>query len=465
MRKYPRLSYSDWKALSKEERSAYVQLARAESQALHEAAVARRNTPHAFSYDQSGTHYWRRDYVQRNLVTGVSTTQKEYSTGSRQKMRSGVTNPKYRQQIAAGINATTSFSAIDTKIKDKTGQVSVWHTVSGQPRLTTASGGLVMVTPDAGGAGSLAVADQKARTEFYKHLKRAQQEFSGGTFLGELAETARMIRRPYVEIPKLIDAYCNKAKHLYTVPRRQMSLRQRERQLSDAWLTTSFGILPFVSDIQDAAGAFASLLNDKRVKRVVGQGADSEFSSVVIDTYRNPGLGCAVWLTEHRAFRGLTSVRYVGGVEVRAIGPDLSSVPDLSQRFGVGVSDFIPTLYEIMPWSFMLDYFSSLGDVINAWAVSYADVKWQCKTVKVERNNSIEAVINYARTKADTTGHQLTLGHPGSSSSQKKTITRSNPGVVPLPQVQAQFNLSPIKMMNIAALRAQMAQYAKKFFS
>lgn len=121
MRKYPRLSFSDWKALSKEERSAYVQLARAESQAIHEAAVARRNTPHAFSYDQSGTHFWRRDYVQRNLVTGVSTTQKEYSTGSRQKMRSGVTNPKYRQQIAAGINATTSFSAIDTKFKDEAG--------------------------------------------------------------------------------------------------------------------------------------------------------------------------------------------------------------------------------------------------------------------------------------------------------------------------------------------------------
>lgn len=461
--KFPRLFRSEWAAMSQDERTTYVNLAKAERAEAAELRKAALGQPRALVYNRSFNHVWKWQVQQRSMLTGAALyTLNDSATDLVVRTRNGVTNPKWKQQIASGVSATTPYTAQSCEVENAMGSVTLWHTSAGIPRRSTFVGALLRGA-SAGTSGDLAKAEQAARVKFYKKLKKTQQEFGGANFLGELSQTAALIRRPYVAIPKLIDDYVNRAKELIKTPKRKMTFSQKERKLSDAWLTASFGLLPLASDIASAAEAFASLLNQRRQVRVIGFGSDRTSSNTVYDRLYNPYGGAQLYVRTHEHREGEASVRYLAGVNVRSVGLDVSSYLDITRRFGVSVNDYVPMLYEIMPWSFMIDYFTSLGDVINAWSVSYADVAWQQKTVRHYNTLVMTGAPNLEKTKAATSGYQLCIGYPGTCKTWKKTVIRSDPGIVPLPQLEARMNLSPWKVMNIAALRQQMANYAKKF--
>jgi hypothetical protein len=43
--------------------------------------------------------------------------------------------------------------------------------------------------------------------------------------------------------------------------------------------------------------------------------------------------------------------------------------------------DFIPTVWELIPYSFLVDYFTNIGDVLSAWSHQDFGQRWACKTV------------------------------------------------------------------------------------
>lgn len=460
MRKYPRKTFGEWQIMSRSERKAYADHARAESAMLRAERERLKSTPQPFHSSQTHFHRWLCDVSARSL-TGPYRYKGRDDLGTNGVVdeKTGVTNPSWRKQIASFQNATTAYVRRSGVVRDKPGAISAEVIVTGDRRRVELSGDLVRVATSLAQASETA-AEQRARIDFYKKLKRTQTELAGGVFLGEIREAAALIRKPFIKIPELINGYSRQAKAIARVPKKRLTWSQREKKLADAWLTTSFGILPLASDVEDAAKALASLLNQGRHRRVRGIGIDElQSQSLTPLSLYTPGdgsTGLKLALETHTESWAQCKVRYVGGVVTRAVGPDLSSMPDISRRFGVGVSDFIPTIYELLPWSFLVDYFATVGDVLNAWAVSYADVKWQSKSVLHQCESKKSGVINDAGTRQYSVGLQYCIGYPGSCTAFDYTYTRSNPGVVPLPQLEFRSALSPWKAMNLWALRRQL---------
>jgi hypothetical protein len=462
-RKYPRLPWADWNALSKEERANYATLAARESLALRAAKAAAKDSPKDLSYHRPQVHPWRIDYAIKSVAGSyVNNGVSDMGSVLYVQSRTGFTNPKWKQQVAAFQNATTAYSLTSGLVKDAPGSFVLDYYHGTDRRRATMSGDFARQVLPSISASSTA-AESISRVDFYKKLKKTQQKFGGGVFLGELRETAALVRKPYVEIPRLIKNYTDRAKGIIKAPRKSLTWTQREKKVADAWLTATFGILPLVSDVQDAADALASLFDSEQQKRVSGIGRDWNQSSLTSVQCYNPGGGAYVCGRMAREEKADVLVKYTGGVHVRAVGPNMSSLPDISRRFGFSVKEFVPTFYELLPWSFLLDYVTSVGDVLNAWAVSYSSVKWQCRVELHKRVAKTSLVYDEAETKARVPGLVTGVGYLGSCTSYLDTYVRSNPGQVPLPVLEFRSALSPVKVMNVIALRQNLVRELRDF--
>jgi hypothetical protein len=125
----------------------------------------------------------------------------------------------------------------------------------------------------------------------------------------------------------------------------------------------------------------------------------------------------------------------------------LQKVEQVTDRLGLTANQFIPTLYEIMPWSFLIDYFSTLGVVVNAWASSGTKLAWVVRSEKVVNTTSYDGVWNSPMS-----------GVVGGHVFKDVRFARSIPAGVSIPDLRFESNLSPWKMMNLVALRRAATQ-------
>jgi hypothetical protein len=75
---------------------------------------------------------------------------------------------------------------------------------------------------------------------------------------------------------------------------------------------------------------------------------------------------------------------------------DATQVGSLRRDFGLTVREFLPTAWEVLPWSFAIDYFTNVSEIVDA--VSYRDVEivWAKKTVRRERSRRSSPGAVYA---------------------------------------------------------------------
>lgn len=146
----------------------------------------------------------------------------------------------------------------------------------------------------------------------------------------------------------------------------------------------------------------------------------------------------------HRA-KAEVSVSYQGAVRLK-IG-----TPRSSFEFGATFPDFIPAAWELMPWSFLIDYFSNVGQIINSAATaSVVNFVYCAKTARVVVETDVETG------PAGVTPYYVSHYTPGRARWMSKAINRTSVGSIPLPSLQLSGDLSSGQKLNIAALVAQM---------
>lgn len=221
---------------------------------------------------------------------------------------------------------------------------------------------------------SSSTADNMARMSFYKRAKNAQTAFSGLTFLGELRETLTMIRNPGRALREGLDDY---VKHV-TKRARRAKRNSLNRIVSETWLEHVFGWRPLISDIRSAGDALNRRLNRfmSSYTHISGKGSQEGAS---FDA--NQTLAGDVWLqfVYRRLHRTFASVRYVG--EIRSVNEN--PIQADMNLFGVNWGDIIPTAWELIPYSFLVDYFTNIGDVLNSWSVRKGDIAWCNRTERL----------------------------------------------------------------------------------
>jgi hypothetical protein len=207
-------------------------------------------------------------------------------------------------------------------------------------------------------------------------------------------------------------------------------------------------------DIESAKDTLNHLLDETRVVHVSRSAQGSKLvsqSQQVGNLFPNQD---RIKYDSRTEVKESTTYRYRGDVVARAA----TTFQDRLARWGFTPSEFIPTAWEILPWSFLFDYFVSVGDFIDASFADTSALKWVSQTRRRVKTShklvSISRGATLAGFPAAANAH-CTEGNPASSLF-KRTTVRRRANLIPRPSLTVNFvNQSPKHIANVFALFGQ----------
>lgn len=354
---------------------------------------------------------------------------KTYHSVTWDNIKHGVDLPTWRSLIASHGNATTNAASVYRLYQFGSGAGSLTF-YSGPPndrhtRITTVYGvrvtGQRTLLSDPGSALSLTV-DSAARIKFLQDIRATQRKFQGGVFLGELRETLRLIKNPLLAFRRGIDSYYRTVKIRGTkaVPRRGKNSVGRRRAAiirrvaSETWLEAMFGWRPLLHDIDDAAKALAT--QDFR-EFIPISGRSRALAASDSNTTHTQGFFS--WITRWR-LETESSVWYVGEVSGGPRTPHFRP-----SHWGVALNDFVPTVWELIPYSFLVDYFTNAGNLIDAMTTDLSGLAWHCRTSRITRREIFLAGdVDWAKIQLSISPSDLgpaSIGFGGSENTIRRT--------------------------------------------
>lgn len=299
----------------------------------------------------------------------------------------GITNPQWKSQVEQPANATTPYSGRMTKVTHSDGTLMI-QGFAGDPsnpnnyREAAKKGWLDVTDGRFNAATSLLdnTADNIAAGKFYKFAASSLKALEGGELLGELRKTAAGI---VANTRGLISTLSNWRRTMSRV--RFRNWRQASAYSANAYLEWKFGWDPLASDIK----ALATQLKDDNLQVVpvtANGNVTYQRGAPSIDTTSSMGLANydISAIDNERC-----AVRYMGAIAVYRYG-----CGGLAERLGISPNNFLPTAYNLLPWTYMIDYFTNLGEIVQALAFPESRIIWCCRTVRNERITKIISGIN-----------------------------------------------------------------------
>jgi len=283
----------------------------------------------------------------------------------------------WKFRLRSSVDCTTSASGFKSRVStNKAGLLSInlWVKPAQVSYSETYAGAIgTNQDPEVAWPYNQALYDSTL-SAFVSKARAAQYQFQGGVFLGEIKETINLLRSPLKGFRKLTKEYHSKAKKL---ARTKLTKRQRTKQLSEEWLRYSFGIKPLIQDIDDAMHDLAYIIEGRpETAPILVQRRDAK----LLYSYKGAGTSRSWWtmvLTQYSRSDESVTIRGAVSVALPKIGKSYYG-NDLLMH---ALSDFIPTLWELIPYSFLVDYFTNVGDFISALTFLESSVKW-CNCTK-----------------------------------------------------------------------------------
>lgn len=385
------------------------------------------------------TKSWSESVVYRRKAAIGSTTVTAAPVATYSSTRSGEAVPEWRKKIASGSDATSPYS-IDAIRAIR--RVPIAASASGQTAsrfvITSSFDGFYQapstvahLSPDT------TAARNEALGKAYARLAETQTQMQGLTFLGELGETIRQMRRPFKGIVSYANAHLNRwggrYKHaVYTKDSRAIDIA------SDSWLEFSFGIKPLIADAEAAAQALARYKEDIHFER-------TRLSASGFRVAQSASKTTSVYSNSHIVGNDVAGkvtrvdVRYIIAAAYAAeVIADSDRFLDL---FGVRPDMILPAAYELIPWSWLADYFTNTGSILNAYCQSQAAVRY---VVRTERTHTLvtytyapDVDLTIARLKAFGAVDQFKYsGSNGTVVLERTTLVRAKEPKLSIPSFQ-----------------------------
>lgn len=373
-------------------------------------------------------------------------------------------NPHWRSRVRNGSDATTPFSATLNHYRSdplfllgaKVAYRNTWNGPIIDIEDSKIFGGWMRFTACAdptSGSYPITEANNQALKHFIQRANEVQRSIQGGVFLGELGEALRMIRNPARSLRGKLDTYLVDAKKRSikasrsTSPKARTSKASRHKSvknaLSDSWLEASFGWLPLMSDVRDGAKALARLryLQYQPIERISARGQTETFRE---EAGSSGTAGTASFSCKNRTVIQ-QQVQYKGGIKTSA--PNARPFAE----FGLTPQDFIPTVWELIPWSFVADYFTNIGDILEGYSYNRSNIAWCCKTTRrIAEKRCIDPQYTINAGPDDTV--LSSVFWPGKPSWTRKEIIRTEYDGTFVPSFETQIPGMGTKWINLAAL-------------
>jgi hypothetical protein len=331
----------------------------------------------------------------------------------------GSNNPLYRVLIKQGQNASGSLTinVSNTEVTDMSSKLltrsigdpaSPYYNEVIQSGIEGAIGPVspVAVTSHLGNPSS-SKACGIANKQLHKIISLQRRQFHGGVVIGELGKTVRSIVRPAKALQGRILSYFNRANRLKRGHKQRLGSRGAFlKDLADTYLEATFGWQPLISDVRDGAKALARYATRDYLERQQFRafGADEvpvSSTSGIVGPY---GYDSTVnqYFNQVRIVSGRFECIYYGAfvVKLRDVFGLATGCENIARLSGISLTDFAPTVWELIPWSFVVDYFTNVGDVIEAASNMYHGIGWITK-VHIRETHDVRTITgNSAHTRS-----------------------------------------------------------------
>ncbi len=163
----------------------------------------------------------------------------------------------------------------------------------------------------------------------------------GLAFIGEIQQTLSLLRNPIEALTK------------YAQRRRPTKLGAAGA-VSSEYLAYVFGVLPLMHDIEGIIDALFRLVNERETAR--GHAADGTTVTSTPTSIFSDSVITGVFMQEI----------WEESIDVRAGVLYAFEGRTLVDSLGVSLRDIPAAMWELLPWSFVVDWFSNVGKVISA---------------------------------------------------------------------------------------------------
>ena len=288
-------------------------------------------------------------------------------------------------------------------------------------------------------------ADYKAREKLLDAYLKARKEWRGGNFIAEFAETVHMFKHP---VESLFGKTVKFARQMRDLEKRSFRRQRRglKKAASDLWLSWAFGVKPAFDDISDASAALEKLNNGGVGRGEIPIRGSGTVKSLVYllpaqstsgQSPLNGYTACDKMQTD------IATVVYKGRLKARP-----ESFATIADNFGVALGDFPGAVWEAIPWSFFVDYFINVQQIIDSWQYAQADFGWLIRGVQNTTTNTNSAWYQ-ARTDR---GLRLRVNVPSNSLGAN---FKERVGLTEFPAPMFRFKIPQLgskKWINVAAL-------------
>lgn len=312
-------------------------------------------------------------------------------------VRAGSSVKDWQNRMARGLDCSTTYSRETRKVFVKSSGNWSWNwrdrPNSSYPWTYRTAYGFGHIAPGPISTSTIVPVsvDNAAKSKFIKHLNAVQKSMDGGVALLEIRKTLDQLRHPLLSLRKSIDDYfprvTKRVSELSVINgkrRRNANAATRKRaivsMLTGTYLEWVFGVQPTVQDIKGLCQALDRMSGRALdVARVSGKESWGEIISDTVE-YEN-----SQWVLAGQGQFGPTQVAQVkvrrsgfinGKVRYSASVAVESPESSFPRELGLTPRDFLPSVWDLLPWSWAVDYAFNVGSVIDAACAAYGSVKW-----------------------------------------------------------------------------------------
>jgi hypothetical protein len=288
----------------------------------------------------------------------------------------------------------------------------------------------------------------QAATQLLHAYQKATRARNLQTFVGELLETIRAIIALKRKLYELTVRYCLNVRKLWEDAKRLgTTWRDLRKKLATLYLSYQFAVKPINGELEALATLQARLESSGEARYVLikGEGAESTPSGP-IPGQPEVGYPGAAYATQKIARRSEAKVKFHGKVRIA------TSFDGFIQQGGLTIEDSLETIQELTPFSWALDYFSNVNDVLAQVAIGTRyDIAWL--EVGIKRSSIVTGSVFTVKPHQDIEdGYYQVDCSGGAFVSQAVSVYRTNAGPS-LPPVGLSFEIPSLgQLLNLGAL-------------
>jgi hypothetical protein len=370
----------------------------------------------------------------------------------------GERNPRWKAEVAAGEQAGTTLHAYTERYNFKPYFMAARYTNPSYPshwlpteRSVSGEYFTTRLTAPSVPSGLITKANNQALTKYISEANDARRVLQSGELIGEFSELVRQVSSPGKSLRNGLSAYVETVKKrtqrssVRRLPKYRRSAEQA-KLIKDTWLEYQFGWRPLVSEINSVI----DYVNEEDPfsrhdsRRIQGVGVVDDVLLKQI-THMGYSSGPPISTFRVRAKANIV-IRYRGHLGMRP-----SREGYIAEKVGLHPTDWLPTLWELVPYSFLIDYFANIGDIITAASFPSGSLKWTMKTsvITVTTEFTDPRIEWY---KASNEILTVFAAEPGHASFTRRTIDRIPYNGSFIPDWEFSIPGSGTKWLNMGAL-------------